>query len=327
MNRFKRLLGGLAVSCTLAAPGARAADFPAKPVTIIVPFAAGGPVDIVARSVAVPMADVLKRPVIVENDAGAAGIVGSVKAMRATPDGYTLLLGHAGTHAFNAALNPALQYRPIEDFKTVAMLANMPSILNVSAGSRFKDVKELLTYARANPKKLNFGSAGSGSASHLAAMMLIDATKIEVTFVSYRGSNPAFTDLISGQLDALFDTSAQAVPQVLGKRVRALAVTSDQRLPALPGTVTLAESCCKNLSLEIWYGLFAPRNTPDNILQTLEAAALASIGDPRYRATMQKANVRVPELAKAGRQEFEAVIRRDLVRFGDLAKRTEAKVE
>jgi len=315
------LSGSLVCAVLTPATFAQGVRFPGKAITIIAPFAAGGPADIVARSIAAPLARILKQSVVVENAAGAAGIVGTLKAMRAAPDGYTLLLGHSGTHAFNPALYPSLQYRPLEDFRPVALLAAMPSVLSVNASSRFGSVTELITYAHANPNKLLFGSAGSGSVSHLAAIMLTSAADIDVVFVPYRGSNPAFTDLISGQIDALFDLSLQAVPMVMGGRVKALAVTSTQRLSELPNAPTLEEACCRNLALEVWFGLFAPKNTPDDVLLVLERAALASLGDSRFRSVILKSNARVPEAAQANHNVFEATIRRDIARFGDLARR------
>lgn len=306
---------------------AQAAAYPSKPITIIVPFAAGGPVDAVARGIAVPMSRVLKQPVLIENVAGAGGAIGAAKVANANPDGYTLVLGHAGTHAFSFALNPNLSYKPVEDFKPIAMLATMASVLSIPAASPFKDANGLIAYAKANPKKLNFGHAGNGSVSHLAALSLMDNAKIEFTFVPYRGSAPAFTDLISGQLDALFDTSVQAIPQAQGGRVRSLAVTSSKRLTALPSTQTFEEACCSNLTLEIWYALFAPKGTPASIVNALESAATASLSDKKYRDSMLKSNVGIPDIGKANKDQLEATMRRDIVRFTALARRTNAKAE
>ncbi len=306
---------------------AQKAGFPNKPITIIVPFAAGGPVDAVARGIALPMSKLLKQPVLIENVAGAGGAIGVAKVAIANPDGYTLVLGHSGTHAFSSALNPKLPYKPAEDFKPIAMLATMASVLSVPAASPFKNVNELIAYAKANPKRLNFGHAGNGSVSHLAALSLMDNAKLEFTFVPYRGSAPAFTDLMSGQLDALFDTSVQAVPQTQGGRVRPLAVTSGKRLDALPNTATFEEACCRNLTLEIWYALFAPKGTPLELVNLLEKAATASLADKQYRATMVKASVEVPNIGTANKDDLEAIMRRDMVRFAELARRTNAKAE
>ncbi len=323
---WKRLVVAV-LPAVLALHAAAAGGFPERPVTIIVPFAAGGPVDIVARSLAEPMQRALKQPVVVENAPGAAGIVGTAKAARASADGYTVVLGHAGTHAFNLALHPKLPYHPLENFRTIALAATMPSVLTVHAAAPFRDVKGLVDYARKNPGKLNFGTAGAGSASHLAAAMLVDSTKIDVNFVPYRGSSPAFIDLIAGNIDALFDTSVQAIPQIRGTKVRPLAVTSAQRLPALPDVATLEEACCKALALDIWYGLFAPRGTPEDRVKTLEAAVLSSLSDPRFRATMLAADVRIPDPARANGADFESTIRRDIHRFGDLARRANLKAD
>lgn len=323
---WKRLVVTV-LPAVLALQPAVAGSFPEKPVTMIVPFAAGGPVDIVARSLAEPMSRVLKQPVIIENAPGAAGTVGTAKAARAAADGYTLVLGHAGTHAFNLALYPKLPYHPLESFRTIALAATMPSVLTVNAASPFDDMKGLIEYARKNPGKLNIGTAGAGSVSHLAAAMLIDSTKIDVNFVPYRGSSPAFIDLIAGNIDALFDTSVQAIPQIRGTKVKPLAVTSAQRLPALPDVATLEEACCRALTLDIWYGLFAPKGTPEDRIKTLEAAVLSSLSDPKFRATMLGADVRIPDLARANRADFEATIRRDIHRFGDLARRANLKAD
>ncbi len=324
-KRIRTTVGMAAFALSSHAAGAD--GFPSHPITIIVPFAAGGPVDIVARTLAEPMSRILKQPVLIDNTAGAGGSVGTTKAARAPADGYTLVLGHSGTHAFNQALYPKLPYRPLEDFRAIALVASMPSVLSVKAAAPFDDIAGLLAYARKNPGKLNFGTAGAGSVSHLAAAMLVDAAKIEVTFVPYRGSNPAFTDLIAGNIDALFDTSVQAIPQIKGGRVRPLAVTAPQRLDSLPKIPTLEEACCRNLSLEIWYGLFAPRGTPEPVVKALEAAVLASLADRNYRTTMLSANVHIPEIAKANSSDFEATVRRDIVRFGALAQRANLRAD
>jgi len=284
-------------------------------------------VDSVARGIAEPMARLLKQPVVIENVSGAAGTIGVARAAKAGSDGYTLVVGHSGTHAFNAALYPALPYKPVEDFSPIAMLATMPSVLSVPASSKFKSVGDLIEFARANPGRLNFGSAGSGSASHLATMMLIDSARIEVAFVPYRGSAPAFTDLMAGQIDALFDTSVQAIPMGLGGRVLPLGVTSSRRLSAMPKVPTFEETCCRNLSLEIWYGLFAPKGTPEPVLRILESAAISSIADSRYRENMHRANVNIPDARQASGAQLEATMRRDMVRFADVARRTNTKAE
>jgi len=325
-NLWKRIASTVGMAAFAWSPhAASAADFPSRPITIIVPFAAGGPVDIVARNLAGPMSRLLKQPVLIDNAAGAGGSVGTAKAARAPADGYTLVLGHSGTHAFNQALYPKLLYRPLEDFRAIALVASMPSVLSVKTSAPFGDIAGLLDFARKNPGKLSVGTAGAGSVSHLAAAMLVDAAKIEVTFVPYRGSSPAFTDLIAGNIDALFDTSVQAIPQIKGGRVRPLAVTTPQRLESLPKIPTLEEACCRNLSLVIWYGLFAPKGTPEPAVKTLEAAVLASLADRTYRATMLSANAQVPDIAKANSTDLEATVRRDIVRFGELTRRANLK--
>lgn len=291
-----------------ALPMAAWAEFPEKPVTLVVPFAAGGPSDKIARDVAEALRKPLGQTVVVENVGGAGGTIGANKVAKATPDGYTLLVHHIGM-ATAPALYRKLPYKMPEDFEYLGLINEAPSTLignNALAPSNFQDLRQWLTQ-RGN--KTNLANAGLGSASHLCGLMLQNALKIELTTVPYKGTAPAMTDLIGGQVDLMCEQATNAVPQIEGKKVKVFGVTSAKRmsLPLLANVPTLAESGLSDFNVSVWHGLYAPRGTPPAVLTKLNQALRAALKDLDLIKRQEALGISVvadDRLAPAGHRKF-----------------------
>ncbi len=257
------------------------AEFPDKPVTLVVPFAAGGPSDKIARDLAEALRKPLGQTVIVDNAAGAGGTIGSAKVARATPDGYTLLVHHIGM-ATAPALYRKLSYRVPEDFETLGLINEAPSVLIGKPGLAAGNFAVLRQWIASNGGKVNLANAGVGSASHLCGLMFQSALKTSMTPVPYKGTAQAMTDLIGGQVDEMCEQATNAVPQNEGKKVKVYGVTSLQRLPipALKDTPTLSEAGLKDFNVQVWHALYAPRGTPAAVLTKLNTALRTALKDP-----------------------------------------------
>lgn len=282
MDRMKRRTWGLALaSVLLAGAGTARAEFPEKPVTIIVPFAAGGPSDKIGRDLAEAMRKRLNQPVIVENVGGAGGTLGAAKVATAAPDGYTLLVHHLG-FATAPTLYRKLPYKGIDDFAYLGLINEAPSTLIGRTQLKANNFDELRKWIAADPTKVNLAHAGVGSASHLCGLMLQNALKAQMTTVPYKGTGPAMTDLMGGQVDLMCEQATNAVPQIESGKVKAFAVTSKERmkLPALAALPTLSEAGLPDASVTVWHGLYAPRNTPAPVLTKLSEALRAALKDP-----------------------------------------------
>lgn len=258
---------------------ALAQNYPTKPVTVIVPFAAGGGSDNIARLVVAKLGERSGKTFVIDNRGGAGTNIGNELAARATLDGYTLLLGQI-TLSINPYLYSNLKYNPEKNFVPVAHIATAPTVLVVRANSPFKTVNDVVAAAKASPGKLNFASGGAGTSVHLGGELFKLLTKTSMTHVPYKGSAPAVTDLIGGQVDMIFDTASSALPHVKGGRVRALAVTGSVRLQELPNVPTFAEEGLKDFDVPVWYGILAPAGTPAPIVQWLNSELNAVLKDP-----------------------------------------------
>lgn len=282
MDKMQRRAWGLAlVSVFLAATGTARAEFPEKPVTIIVPFAAGGPSDKIARDLAEAMRKRLNQTVIVENAGGAGGTLGAAKVATAAPDGYTLLVHHIG-FATAPTLYRKLPYKGVDDFAYLGLINEAPSTLIGRIDLAAKNFAELRKWIVADSAKVNVAHAGVGSASHLCGLMLQSALKAQMTTVPYKGTGPAMTDLMGGQVDLMCEQATNAVPQIEGGKVKAFAVTSKERmkLPALATLPTLSEAGLPDFNVTVWHGLYAPRNTPAPALTKLNEALRGALKDP-----------------------------------------------
>ncbi|WP_431259972.1 tripartite tricarboxylate transporter substrate-binding protein [Roseateles chitinivorans] len=282
MEKIRRRLAltGIAVALGVVTTLARA-EFPDKPVTLIVPFAAGGPSDKIARDLGEALRKKLGQTVIVENVGGAGGTLGTSRVAKAPPDGYTLLVHHIG-FATAPSLYRKLPYQGINDFAFLGLINEAPSTLIAKPTMPAKTFDELRKFIAADPSKINLAHAGVGSASQLCGLMLQSALKTNLTSVPYKGTGPAMTDLMGGQVDLMCEQATNAVPQIEGGKVKAYAVTSTQRmtLPALAALPTLSEAGLKDFSVTVWHGLYAPKDTPAPVLKKLNDALKAALKDP-----------------------------------------------
>jgi tripartite-type tricarboxylate transporter receptor subunit TctC len=273
---------------------AQAQAWPGKSLTWIVPFAAGGPTDAMARDIADKVGKQIGQPVIIENAAGAGGTIGAAKAAKANPDGYTFLVGHMGYMGAGPSLYKKLAYDPVRDFEAVFRFPDTPLVLLVGKSSPYKNAAELIAAAKANPKKINFGNAGVGSTSHLIAALFEARAGIDVTSVSYKGAAPALNDLIGGQVDAMFDQSNTALPQVQGGRLTAIALTSLMPMPQqYPGVAPLADKTVPGFEAATWYGLYAPKGTPRDIVHKLHRAYAQALTDKAWTARMASQGIQL----------------------------------
>jgi len=292
------------------------AAFPEKPITLIVPWAAGGSTDILARALAEQWSKQFGQVVIVDNRPGASGNIGSAFVARAEPDGYTLLVGSMSTHAMNPALMPSMPFRGVEDFTPIARLADVINTMVVHPSVPVKTVAEFIAYAKANPGKLNYASAGVGSTNYLSAVMFANATGVDMVHVPYKGGAPAVQDTAAGHTQLLFTAATQSLPQVQAGRLNMLAVTEAKRSALLPDVPTVAETV-PGYALGVWYGLFGPANLPQDLVERLNAAANQAMSNPAVRARMQAIGV---ELTYATPEEFSATLRSDAQRYGAIIR-------
>ena len=272
----------LAAACAFAVLGAAHAqdNYPSRPIRLVVPVAASGMTDIVARLLAQKLSERIGQPVIVDNRVGAGGNIGTEAVARAAPDGYTLLMAYPGPLVVNPSLYRNLGYDPVRDFAPVSLLASYPMALAVHPSLPVKNVAELVTLAKRSPKTLNYGSAGNATTSHLTMELFRREAGVEMVHVPYKGAAPALTDLIAGQLQLVFDSLTLIMPQHQNGRVRALAVTSKERSRAYPDLPTVAESGLKDFEVIGWYGILAPAGTPRPIVERLSREFTAVVNDP-----------------------------------------------
>jgi tripartite-type tricarboxylate transporter receptor subunit TctC len=284
----------LAAACILVAPVvALAQDFPTHPITFIVPFAAGGPVDTLARIIAAPMGKTLGQPIIVDNLTGAAGSIAVGKVARAAPDGYTLSIGHWATHVINGAIYP-LQYDLLKDLEPLGMIATNPMLIVAGAKVPANNLAELVAWLKAKPAKAAMGTAGVGSATHIGGLNFQKETGTAVEFIPYRGSAPAMQDLLAGHIDLMVDQPSNSLPFVRKGDIKAYAVTAPQRLPSAPEIPTVDELGFPGLQVSVWYGLWAPKGTGKDIVAKLNDALRAALADPGVRKRLTDLGQELP---------------------------------
>lgn len=282
-----KLLASAAVISLAAGSTAQAQNYPAKPITLVVPFAAGGTTDILARAVGSELGKSLGQTIIIDNKPGAGGNIGSQFVARAAADGYTLVMGTVGTHGgINNALYTKPGYDHIKDFAPVTQVASVPNVVVVNAAfaekNKINDVRALANYAKANPDKLNMGSAGNGTSIHLAGELFKVHTKVKMMHIPYKGSAPAITDMLGGQVDVMFDNLPSAMPHIKTGRLRALAVTADKRWSSLPQVPAVAEAGGDLADYEAmsWFGILAPAGTPKEIVSKLQKEVAKALSTP-----------------------------------------------
>jgi tripartite-type tricarboxylate transporter receptor subunit TctC len=312
LGRRGLALLGLAAAAPFAAPRIARAAWPERPIRLVVAFAPGGATDVLARLLATRLQAELGQPVVVENRAGAAGIIGTELAARAAPDGYTLLLGTISTHAMNVPLYGArLSYDPVKDFAPVARISTGYNLLVVNQAVRAANVGELIALAKAQPGALAYGSGGNGTSTHLAAEMFKTMAGVELLHVPFRSTAPAATALVAGEVQVMFDTSVSSMPLVRDGQVRALAVTSPQRIASLPDLPTVAETL-PGFEMGTWNGIYAPVGTPPAILARIDAAARAALRD---RDLLGRLATLGTDAFYAGAEEFAAFLQAEIQRW------------
>jgi tripartite-type tricarboxylate transporter receptor subunit TctC len=308
----------LALAAILAAPCARAADYPTRPIKLIVPYPAGGPTDVVGRMVADYLSRDLKQSVFVENKGGAQGTIGAEAAARAEPDGYTLFFTVASIFVLNPVLYKKLGYDPDRDFRMLAIVTDVPVVMVVHPSVPAKTVAEFVAYARQNPGKLNFGSAGTGGTVHLSGEIFKQMAGIDMIHVPYKGAGPALTDLISGQIQLMFESLGTALPPVRSGLLRPLGVSSAERIPDLPDVPTISESGYPDYHVSIWYGVAAPAKVPDEVAEKLRASLARGLNDATFRASLEK--VGFPPLNPRDAAGIKAFIEDDRARWARVIK-------
>jgi tripartite-type tricarboxylate transporter receptor subunit TctC len=277
MKRRDFITATMGAGVTVAWPAISGAQsFPSRPVTLIVPFAAGGPTDVLARILAEHMRGTLGQTVLIENVTGASGAIAGQRAARSAPDGYTLTIGHWGTHVLNGVVY-TLQYDVLNDFEPVALVGNGPQLIIGRPKLPAKDLRELIGWLKAN--KATAGTAGPGSGAHVAGVFFQNLTDTGFTFVPYRGAGPALNDLMAGQIDIMFDQATNSLPQVRGGTVKAYAVTSRTRLASAPDIPTVDEAGVPGLYIAYWHAIWAPKNTPADVVAVLNAAVRVALAD------------------------------------------------
>ena len=313
-----------AAAAALLPLAANAQAYPSKPITIIVPFSAGGTTDILARVVGQALTAELGQSVIIDNRAGAGGNIGGQLAARSQADGYTLFMGTVGTHAINESLYKKMPFDPIKDFAPLSRVANVPNLLVAHPSQPFKTVPEMIAYAKANPGKINFGSSGSGSSIHLSGELFKSMAKVDMVHIPYKGSAPAVNDLLGNQIAIMFDNMPSAIQHVKGGKLRALAVTTSKRSPALPDVPTIAEAGVPGYEATSWFGLFAPAATPAPIVAKLNKAIVKVLGQADVK---QKIADQGGEIVAETPAQFAAFIKAETVKWGKVVKDSGASVD
>lgn len=315
------LVAAMAGACAISTPAQAA--YPDKPVRVIVGFTPGGTTDVIARIMAKELTEALGQSFVIENKPGAGSNIGAEYVARATPDGYTLYFV-AVTSAINQTLYPNMKFDLVKDFSPIALAAKVPNILVVNPGLPVHSVKELVDYAKAHPGKLAFASSGTGTSIHMAGELFKQQAGVDVLHVPYKGSAPAITDLIGGQVQFMFDNMPSSWPHAQSGKLRALAVTTKERSPSAPDLPTMAESGFPTFDVSSWFGLIAPAHTPPDIINKLNAAMVKALDKPE----VQKSFVQLGAVgAKTTPAEFGDFIKSEVDTWGTVVKASGAKVE
>jgi tripartite-type tricarboxylate transporter receptor subunit TctC len=324
MNRFGRMLGGgtlAALAGVAALPlDARAQGYPTRSITMIVPFAAGGPTDVVARIVTGHMAQTLGQSIIIENVVGAGGTTATARAARAANDGYTLITGHMGTHAASVPLYPNLAYHPEKDFEPIALLAGTPILILARKDFPPKDLKEFIAYVKANESKVNAAHAGIGSVSHVSCQLLNSILDIKPVGVPFNGTGPAMNALVGGQVDYMCDQIVNAVPQINGGTIKAYAVATLERNPSLPDVPTTTEAGLRAFQAQAWNAIFAPKGTPKDVVAKLNAAAAKALDDENVRKRLLDLGSVIPGAADRTPEALAALVKGEIAKWTPVLK-------
>ena len=306
---------------------ARAQAWPTRTIALVVPFAPGGATDVSARLVAEHMTRTFGQQVVVQNIAGAGGTTGSTRVMHAEPDGYTILMGHVGTHAVAPSLYPNLAYKPDVDFEPIGLVSEFPLLIVARPDFPPKDLKEFVVYVRANHAKLNVGHAGVGSVFYITNILLESILKVRPTMVPFNGGLPAMNALISGQVDYLCADATTAAPQLDGKKIKDYAIASPQRNPTLPNVPTTVEAGLPEFQTSAWFALFAPKGTPKPVLDRLSDALDKALDDDTTGKRMAALASDIPAKPRRGQQALQALVKSEIARWTPVIKAAGVKAE
>jgi tripartite-type tricarboxylate transporter receptor subunit TctC len=303
---------------------AQAQAFPNKSITLVVPFAAGGSTDIIARIIGAKMGELLGQSVVIENRAGAGGNLGSNGVAKAAPDGYTVLMGTISTHAINSAVFKSMPYDPVKDFSPVSLLVLVPNVMVVHPSVPAKDVKEMIALIKAEPSKYSYASSGVGTPLHLSGELFKSMSKTDMTHIPYRGAGPALNDVVSGKVPVMFDNLPSSTQFIQAGQLKALAITTAKRSPVMPNLPTMAEAGLPGYETYTWNALFAPPNTPKEIVAKLNDAANRAIKDPGVAAKL--ADLSATTVGSTPEELGKHVVD-ELAKWGPIAKAAGASVE
>jgi len=326
MTRFASALLAALLGLAASLAPARAQNYPSRPINLIVPFAAGGPTDTIARIMAQVMGPTLGQSVIVENVTGAAGSLGVGRVARAAPDGYTIGIGHWSTHVVNPAVYH-LNYDVFEDFAPISLIATNPQLIVSKNDVPAKDLHELIAWVKANQDHVTQGTAGVGSASHISGILFQQLTGTKFQFVPYRGTGPMMQDLLGGRLDFSFDQAANSLPQVRGGRIRAYAVTAKTRIASAPDIPTVDEAGLPGFHISVWHGLWVPKGTPADVINMLVHATRTALADENVQRRWQELGQDLPPRDQQSPEALRAFHKAELDKWVPLIKAAGVKAE
>lgn len=316
-NKLLKSILGIAL---LSGALAHAQQYPNKTITMVVPFAAGGPTDTVARLVAQSMGTQLKQQIIIENVGGAGGTIGSARVAKAAPDGYTLLLHHIG-HSTAPTLYRKLSYNSITDFEPIGLITDVPMTFVARKDFPAKDLKELLAYVKANKDRVTYANAGVGSASHLCGMLFMSAINTELTTVPYKGTGPAMNDLLGGQIDFMCDQTTNTTGQIKGEKIKVYGVTTKNRVPSLPNVPTMNEAGLPGFEVAVWHGLYAPKGTPKPVIDKLASALQYALKDPNVKQRFADLGTEPVAQNRATPEALRTHLKAEIDKWGPIIKK------
>ena len=308
---------GLGLALALFAFAAGAQDYPSRPITMVMPYAPGGPGDAITRVFAATMQKTLGQPIVVDNTAGASGVIGTTKVARSKPDGYTLLMIHV-SHATNLAMVKNLPYHPVDDFEPIGSATTGPMLVLARSEFPAKDLNEFVAYVKANASKVSLAHAGVGSASHLCGLMLMSTLKVKLNEIPYKGTGPALNDLMGGQVDILCDQTSGTVPAVKGGKIKAFAAAGTVRLPSLPDVPAISEAGVVGFDIAISFGLYAPKGTPKPVLDQLASALQKAVVDPDLRKRLEGMGIAAVSPERARPEALRAHLKNEIDTLGGL---------
>jgi tripartite-type tricarboxylate transporter receptor subunit TctC len=311
---------GISFIAALMSTGAMAQSFPTKPVTMLIPFAAGGPTDVVGRMIGEHMSRTLGQPVVIENAVGAAGTLAGTRLMTSAPDGHTILIGHTGTHAAAVSLNPNLKYKPVEDFAHVGLVNTNPIFINVRKNHPANNLTELVAWLKANESTANNAHAGIGSVSHTTCLMFNASIGVKTNGIPYRGTAPAMNDLVGGQVDYLCDQGVNVAPQTRGGTIKTLAVAQDSRAALLPDVPTSTEAGFPAFKVIVWNAMFAPKDTPAPVVDALNKALRAALNDQVMKQKLDDIGAAVPSAELQTSDGLKKFIGSEIERWSPIIK-------